>query len=642
LSNKLSAKVVELTSDIGVGDTKVGELSEAISKSEAELKEATAIRHHEAEEFSEGENELMATVDTLERAISMLEKELSMGNSFSQVDTPSMITLLQSLGTITDAAGLAGNDKDKLMALVEAQEDADETGAPAAAKYQTHSGGIMDVLEDMKDKAESQLADLRITETKAKNSYALLKQSLSNEIAALKKEMADEKVGKAEAGEEKATAEGNLEVAKKETKSSKSKEAQVRSDCQTIAADHEVNVVARKVELRTIEEAEKILRESTGGAESRQYSFIQTAATSRTSQRAKVILSAKTAVLHMVQQLAKQQHSAALAQLASRMSAAMKYSNHGSGDPFEKIKQLITTMIKKLEKEASEEAQEKQFCDEEMEKTETKKSELEDTVSRLTAKIEKSASSSSSLKEEVMELMSELSNLAKEQASMDSIRRDENAEYVAAKRDLESGLRGVRKALSVLRDFYAAPKESLLQTEDDDGDRISSLMQETVTQPSYPQKAEKSTGAGGGIISLLEVIESDFAKNLATEDAVESDAESSYNKQTRANKIAKAQKEQHIKLMTQEFKSLDKSISDLEADKATDVQELAAVEAYFGKIKERCIAKPSTHEDRVARRDAEIKGLKDAMAALESEALMQLGSQRARRTHLRGDSLRTD
>merc|ERR1719321_833770 len=130
---------------------------------------------------------------------------------------------------------------------------------------------------------------------------------------------------------------------------------------------------------------------------------------------------------------------------------------------------------------------------------------------------------------------------------------------------------------------------------------------------------------------MLEVCESDFAKNLATEDAEESDAQSSYDKQTQTNKVAKAEKEQDAKFKTQEFKSLDKSISELEADKVTEVQELTAVDEYFGKIKERCIAKPSSYEERKARRSEEVNGLKDALAALEGEALMQVGTQRERR-----------
>merc|ERR1740130_2649401 len=167
---------------------------------------------------------------------------------------------------------------------------------------------------------------------------------------------------------------------------------------------------------------------------------------------------------------------------------------------------------------------------------------------------------------------------------------------------------------------------------------MSSLMQQAARQPAAPQKAEKSIGAGGGIINLLEIVESDFAKNLATEDAEESDAQTAYEKHTQADKITTAQQTQDVKFKTQEFTALDKSISELTADKATEVQEVTAVNEYFGTLKERCIAKPSTYEERKNRREAEIKGLRDALSSLESAALMELGS-RSRRTSrsLRGE-----
>merc|ERR1719248_290733 len=112
---------------------------------------------------------------------------------------------------------------------------------------------------------------------------------------------------------------------------------------------------------------------------------------------------------------------------------------------------MVVTMIKKLEKEAAEEATEKAYCDEELAKTKSKKEELEDRVTKLSAKIAKAVSKSAALKDEVSELMNELSSLAKEQATMDKLRREQNVAYVQAKKDLEAGLGGVRKALSVLR-----------------------------------------------------------------------------------------------------------------------------------------------------------------------------------------------
>merc|ERR1719444_732510 len=119
------------------------------------------------------------------------------------------------------------------------------------------------------------------------------------------------------------------------------------------------------------------------------------------------------------------------------------------------------------------------------------------------------------------------------------MRNEQNADYRQAKADLELGLGGVQKALGVLRDYYAGAAASLVQ----DDSRFGSLMQ----QPAMPEKHTASTGAGQSIIGILEVCESDFSNNLA--------------------------KEEDVKYKTQEFKGLDKEISELSSDKGTTATE---------------------------------------------------------------------
>merc|ERR1719364_577402 len=89
----------------------------------------------------------------------------------------------------------------------------------------------------------------------------------------------------------------------------------------------------------------------------------------------------------IVKSLAKSHHSAALAQLASRIGVVMQYGG-SSADVFAKVKGLITDMIAKLQKEAEEDAAEKAYCDEEMSKTEAKKGELDDELAKLSTKID--------------------------------------------------------------------------------------------------------------------------------------------------------------------------------------------------------------------------------------------------------------
>merc|ERR1719213_1590920 len=240
-------------------------------------------------------------------------------------------------------------------------------------------------------------------------------------------------------------------------------------------------------------------------------------------------------VVNIVKKLAKDHHSAALAQLASRISAVIRYGAAGGDDVFAKVKGLITDMISKLEAEAKSEATEKAYCDEELAKTEAKKAELEADISKLTSKIDLAAAKSAGLKEDVKALQAELATLSKEQAEMDSIRAEEKAAFDTAKAELELGISGVQKAIGVLKDYYQG-SAALVQN----GAKFDNFMQ----QPAAPAKHSAAGGAGGSIIDILEVCESDFAKNLATEETEEADAVAVYEKTTQENKLSTTMKTQ--------------------------------------------------------------------------------------------------
>merc|ERR1712087_152690 len=119
-------------------------------------------------------------------------------------------------------------------------------------------------------------------------------------------------------------------------------------------------------------------------------------------------------VIEEVRRLAKQEHSSALAQLASRIAAVAHYGASNGEDVFAKIKGLIRDMIAKLEREAGDEATEKAYCDEQISKTEFKKGELEDDIAKQTSRIDRAAARSAQLKGEITVLEAELASLAKE------------------------------------------------------------------------------------------------------------------------------------------------------------------------------------------------------------------------------------
>merc|ERR1712203_805004 len=519
---------------------------------------------------------------------------------------------LQAFSAVLDAAALSSSDQKQLAALVQSQqsdEADDELGSPAAAAYKTHSGNILDVLEDLKEKAEGQLSDLRKAEVNTKHNFDMLKQSLEDQMAADTKDMEDEKAGKAAAEEGKASSQSDLDMTNKELADSKKQLATAQASCVKIAADHDATVAARNEELKVIAEAVKILTETTSGAEGQTYSLVQV---EKSSLKSRADLAGRE-VLEMVRSLAKKEHSSALNQLASRIAAVARYGSVNHADVFAKVKGLIQDMIAKLEREAGAEATEKAYCDEQIAKTEAKKSDLEEDIAKMTSRIDQAAAKSARLKAQVRELESELAALARTQAEMDRIRSETHADYEVAKADLQLGLSGVRKALSTLRDYYGGAASMMQESAD------PAAFMQRMRQPAAPELHSKAGGAGGSIIDILEVVESDFATNLAKEEAEEEDAQAVYEKVSQENAVTKTIKDQDVKYRTQEAKSQDATVAEYSGDRQTANAELSAVLDYYGKIKDRCIAKPETYAERKRRREAEIAGLKEALSILEDE-----------------------
>merc|ERR1719330_118771 len=141
-------------------------------------------------------------------------------NSVSMLQLKSAGSVAQALSILVQASMLSTTDASKLTALVQTshqseEEDAD-VNAPDPAIYKSHSGDILETLQGLFEKAEAQLADLRKTETTNLHNFQLMQQSIEDEIAYGKKELAEGKAGLAAASEKKVTAAGDLEMTSKD------------------------------------------------------------------------------------------------------------------------------------------------------------------------------------------------------------------------------------------------------------------------------------------------------------------------------------------------------------------------------------------------------------------------------------------
>merc|ERR1719183_296054 len=158
----------------------------------------------------------------------------------------------------------------------EAEDEFGLMGAPAPDAYKGHSGGIVDVLQDMLDKAEDQLAEARKEEMTSKHEYDMLKQSITDALKFANEDKAEAEKRKSASEEEKAVAEGDLDVTTKDLADAEKTLNDAGMECMTQAQAHDVSKQSRAEELKALAEAKKILQTMTGGAQDRAYSFLQT------------------------------------------------------------------------------------------------------------------------------------------------------------------------------------------------------------------------------------------------------------------------------------------------------------------------------------------------------------------------------
>merc|ERR1711988_766328 len=169
------------------------------------------------------------------------------------------------------------------------------------------------------------------------------------------------------------------------------------------------------------------------------------------------------------------------------------------------------------------------------------------------------------------------------------------------------GQTAVAQALTVLKEFYAKAAEA------------TAFVQ---AQPEAPETFDKPyTGMGGegGIVGMLEVIESDFARLESETKAAEATAQEEYDTFMTDSKVDKEAKSTDIEHKTAKKQDETQTLTVKKEDLEGTQKELDAALAYFDKLKPSCVDAGVSYEDRVARREEEIQSLQEALKILNGE-----------------------
>merc|ERR1719313_3041666 len=251
------ASILSLTASID-------ELTTKISTSETELAKATDIRNMENGVFIASEKELVETVDSLERAIMVLKKNLGFMQSGRTANV--LAAMAGGLKKVVEASWVTTHQKAVLQSLLQTNsEDTDEDlefqpqGKTVA--YESSSGGILDTIADMQEKAEASLSSTRKDEMEAAHAYAMVKQSLEDEISVAKKMLSEATLTRSTTTEELNSAETSLSETKTTLEADEKYLGELKQSCATKATEWAARQKQASEETAAIEKAKDILSE---------------------------------------------------------------------------------------------------------------------------------------------------------------------------------------------------------------------------------------------------------------------------------------------------------------------------------------------------------------------------------------------
>jgi len=231
-------------------------------------------------------------------------------------------------------------------------------------------------------------------------------------------------------------------------------------------------------------------------------------------------------------------------------------------------------------------------------------------ANKLMAEIESMAATIADMGASIEKLAKEQADLTAAMAEATALRSKEKEENEAAIADAAAGAEAVKKALVILKEFYSSqgmPEAALLQAK---GKR------------QVPEMAayRGMQDGKGGVLGMLEVIESDFTRLKTETQANENAAASEYARFMKEGQATKQQKhDAEFKLkLDKDQEEFEKSRT--EKDLAATQEELKQANLYYEELKPSCVQVHVSFEERVQARKEEIEALKEAYKILHAKS----------------------
>mmetsp|Transcript_33945 Transcript_33945/g.76002 ORF Transcript_33945/g.76002 Transcript_33945/m.76002 type:complete len:688 (-) Transcript_33945:47-2110(-) len=601
----LQAEIQKLTADVEELSREVADLAAHEDQASKEIETATADRKKEHAEYQAQLKEYVDSLDATERVIKVLQEQNHDRAQASLLQLSSEKALPEAARRVI--AAFVDQDPSNAADLM-------QFGSPEANAYEFQGGGIVAMMEKLKDKFREEKGQLEKEEMNAQQSYEMVKFDLENQIKGAQKVRADKEQRIAKKNRRSGAAKGELDDATSDLKEDTAYLNELNAECQQKHDDFASRSKLRQEEIAAIDKAVEILSSpemKMDGVTARDQKYgLAQKATSFAQLRSTVQNPAQRKAISFLMSKGHKLKSQVLSELALRCE----------GDVFANVKKLIRDMIHKLLEEANEEAEHKGWCDTELTTNQQTRDRKTSQVEQAQASISELQASNAKLTAEVEELQAEIAQLEAGMAKATEDRAAEKAKNKAAVEDAKAAQVAVANALSVLEEFYSKAKGATALAQG-----VKEDAPETFSEPYNGQQGES-----GGVVGMLEVIQSDFARLESDTEASEAESKEEYEKFMGDSQTDKAVKETEIKNKNDKITRQAEDLSQTEESLADTEKELDAAMDYYEKLKPSCVGGGVNYDDRVKQREEEIQSLKEALSILKGDDIpMPIESGRA-------------
>lgn len=568
-----------------------------------EKSEATEVRSKERADFQTTHQDYTESIDAIGRAMKALKEKKEVSLAQLAATRTRVSRMPTEVAEQIDALLATAKEEPSLLAEGGSQ-------APKAKTYEFQSGGVISMLESLQDKFVDERNSLESEEQAKKHAYELLAQRLEAQSVQSDKEEQEKTQFKAKKMQTKASSTAELEETKAEKESDVKYSTDLKATCDKKASAFKVRQQTRKEELEAISKAQDIISGGavSGNAKKHLPSLLQQKAVSALAflrsehtetgrgQRG------QDQVARFLQQKATQLDSRMLSALAVRVAA----------DPLAKVKTMIEQLVVKLNEQGKAEATKQAWCETELSTTKQTQDAKSDGVESLTAEMDQLKASIAKLGDETTTLATELSELEAAMTKAADLRTKEKEKNAVTIKEAKEAQEAVAQALQVLKEFYAKASDAtaLVQTKE----RAQRAQPEVFGDEPYTGMG----GESGGVIGMMEVIESDFARLEAETTSAEEASKKEYDEFMEDSKMDKASKEAAVKQKTSKKSSQAQELSAADGDLQNTQKELDAANAYYEKLRPDCVDTGKSYAERKAQREQEMKDLKEALEMLEN------------------------